>query len=53
MDFDHVGEKTFNISQARWVAGRRKLEKEVANCEVVCSNCHRERTHKRSISSLG
>ena len=46
MDFDHLRDKKFTIGQ-----GRRKnlevLRQEIAKCEVVCSNCHRERTFKR------
>lgn len=49
MDFDHVrGEKSFNISVA---AQKRfnivKIVEEIAKCDVVCSNCHRERTFNR------
>ena len=51
MDFDHrPGEiKDFAIST---VSGRRaspelvsKVEKEISKCDLVCSNCHRLRTH--------
>jgi hypothetical protein len=47
MDFDHVrGEKFGSVN---WlVAQRYRLEviqEEIDKCEVVCSNCHRERTH--------
>lgn len=47
MDFDHVrGEKKFNLSQsgARSVKG---VLAELKKCELVCANCHRERTYKR------
>lgn len=48
MDFDHVrGEKEFNIS--RGISYGYKLERilaEIEKCELVCSNCHRVRTHK-------
>ncbi len=45
MDFDHVrGEKVSGISQMQnWP--HFKLKEEIAKCEVVCSNCHRIRTH--------
>jgi len=23
------------------------IDAEIAKCDIVCSNCHRERTHKR------
>lgn len=48
MQFDHVrGVKLFNISQ---VCGRQPLDviaAEIAKCDVVCANCHFERTHQR------
>lgn len=47
MDFDHVrGTKKFTIGvlrQKKFAALRREVKK----CDVVCANCHRERTHKR------
>lgn len=47
MDFDHVrGEKVVNL--ARMIADGYSLEAiqdEIAKCDLVCSNCHRERTH--------
>jgi len=48
MDFDHrPGEtKEFTIGQSPNIAWDRIL-KEVAKCDVVCSNCHRERTYQR------
>lgn len=50
MDFDHVrGDKKFNLSQA--TSHRRALkavEDEIDKCDVVCSNCHRERTFTRT-----
>lgn len=50
MDFDHDGtKKNFNIStfqnQVRSKADILKLKREIKKCAVVCSNCHRERTH--------
>lgn len=49
MDLDHVGD----AQKVTEVSGmlRFKLEdlqQEIAKCEAVCSNCHRERTYKRS-----
>jgi hypothetical protein len=46
MDFDHRGDKLFEISDAigREVSLDRFLA-EIAKCDVVCSNCHRERHH--------
>lgn len=63
MDFDHVrGEKEFLISQVsdkrrllgdlRDIKGsasvsQERLLKEIEKCDLVCSNCHRIRTHNR------
>jgi len=50
MDYDHVrGEKLTNVARlARGKAGKQKLLDEIGKCELVCSNCHRSRTHNRS-----
>lgn len=54
MDFDHLGDeqKLYNISTMR---RRRmafhKIEAEIKKCEVVCANCHRERSNKRNPST--
>lgn len=48
MQFDHVGDKAFTIGTAigRGVAVDRVFA-EIEKCEVVCANCHAERTHRR------
>ncbi|KKL50104.1 hypothetical protein LCGC14_2308860 [marine sediment metagenome] len=48
MDFDHVrGKKKFNLSRAyRKVSSIRRTSEEASKCEVVCANCHRDRTQK-------
>lgn len=48
MDFDHLDskEKEFQVSLMRYHS-EAKILAEVAKCEVVCANCHRERTHVR------
>ncbi len=47
MDFDHLPthKKSFNISSHWRTAPLKTLQQEMAKCEVVCSNCHRIRTH--------
>jgi hypothetical protein len=53
MDFDHItGKKLFNISQYQSKTHTLEMiKKEVSKCEVVCSNCHRERTYRRMAES--
>jgi hypothetical protein len=49
MDFDHLdgrdkdGLVSFFCNTGRIAAAKREIKK----CEVVCSNCHRKRTHTR------
>ena len=44
LEFDHLGDKRFNVS--RGLTDRRwdDVLEEIARCEVVCANCHRRRT---------
>lgn len=52
LDFDHLRDKAFEVGQGvRW--SMRKLLAEIAKCELVCANCHRDRTHQRRTSALG
>lgn len=49
MDFDHLGleDKIYNISQMVGAKGMKSILKEIDKCEIVCANCHRQRTHDR------
>lgn len=49
MDFDHVkGVKDKAISQlVKNSVSIEKLQAEIEKCEIVCSNCHRIRTHSK------
>lgn len=49
MEFDHLdaGTKEFNVSAGVTRASYERLLAEIAKCEVVCANCHAERTHQR------
>lgn len=51
MDFDHVrGKKKFNLSVAASKSTSLKVvQEEIDKCDVVCANCHRERTFNRKI----
>jgi hypothetical protein len=55
MHFDHVrGEKDFTIScHKNRSLSPRKLEAEIAKCDVVCANCHAERTYYRILEKAG
>lgn len=47
MDFDHLDpkQKEFGVASMINCGSLDLIRKEIAKCEVVCSNCHRERTH--------
>ena len=48
MDFDHVrGKKHKNVMELIPTLSKKKIDQEIAKCEIVCSNCHRIRTHLR------
>ena len=47
MDFDHVKDKKINGVGRMLQYGFSTLKKEIAKCEIVCANCHRERTQNR------
>lgn len=49
MDLDHVrGTKVANVGSMPH-SSEKDFWAEVDKCDVVCSNCHRERTHQRRI----
>ena len=50
MDFDHLRDKDMPVSRLVKFGSITRLKREIAKCEVVCANCHRERTHQRKIS---
>jgi hypothetical protein len=51
MQFDHVrGEKLFNISSYPGQSLSR-VKAEIEKCEVVCANCHSDRTYRRYIAN--
>lgn len=50
MDFDHVrGKKHANVMELIPTLSKKKIDEEIAKCEIVCSNCHRARTHSRKL----
>jgi hypothetical protein len=51
MQFDHVrGTKKYNVSLTLCHSKKSILE-EVAKCDLVCANCHAERTYQRILES--
>ena len=52
LDFDHVRDKKVaNIGQMLNYFSIQDIMNEVAKCDIVCSNCHRERTWQRKNNS--
>lgn len=51
MDFDHRDGrlKKFALNSVDRVT-KRAILREIEKCDVVCANCHRERTHRRRLS---
>lgn len=51
MDLDHRDPaiKSFTVSQSKTIKVSRILT-EIQKCDVVCANCHRERTHTQEIA---
>ena len=47
MDFDHLRDKSGTISNITKANNLRALKVEIEKCEIVCANCHRDRTYKR------
>ena len=55
MEFDHLDAdaKHFNVSAGVTSVSHERLLAEIAKCEVVCANCHAERTHQRKQTRKG
>lgn len=53
MDLDHVrGDKVCNVSlMVSMGFSDEEIETEIAKCDAVCSNCHRERTYQRKLAA--
>ncbi len=49
LEFDHVrGIKQFDITRAVSIrVTMKRLLEEISKCDLVCANCHRERTFSR------
>ena len=52
MDFDHLEDKVFTIARYyEYTLDLEKIKKEIEKCDVVCANCHRNRTHFRKLKN--
>jgi hypothetical protein len=47
LEFDHLGDKSFNIAKGIRDHSWQSVLDEIRKCEVVCANCHRRRTALR------
>ena len=47
MQFDHLRDKSFSIASEGWAKSIDDIKEEVEKCEVVCANCHAQRTYER------
>lgn len=48
LEFDHLRDKEYGISQMISFASINSILEEIDKCEVVCANCHKRRTAKRA-----
>lgn len=53
MDFDHrePDAKKYTVTRMIGRAGTARILAEVAKCDIVCTNCHRVRTHDRRMAA--
>lgn len=48
MDYDHLSNKEYDIGKmSSHGFSIKRVQEEIDKCELVCSNCHRERTFSR------
>lgn len=50
LDFDHIDSNNKEFIISKFVTGGyswKRIEKEIAKCEIRCANCHRRRTAKQ------
>jgi hypothetical protein len=49
MHYDHIYDKNGSVSDlSRASSSLDRIQKEIDNCELVCANCHAERTFSRA-----
>jgi hypothetical protein len=47
-EFDHLGDKKYDIATMKYKFSWLATLKEIEKCDIVCANCHRIRTFTRS-----
>jgi hypothetical protein len=47
LEFDHLGDKAFDIGHALPYRSWQSILAEIEKCQVVCRNCHRRRESRR------
>jgi predicted Zn-ribbon and HTH transcriptional regulator len=54
MQFDHRDPRTKKfILSGTWMSSEARILKEAAKCDIVCPNCHRDRTLRRRQATAG
>ncbi len=52
MQYDHLRDKEWNVGRLVAIgATQKKIDSEIAKCELVCVLCHGDRTHNRRFDS--
>ena len=55
MEFDHVHGRTqkgdVTIARVVCTGSIERVKREMAKCQLVCSNCHKVRTHERALAA--
>lgn len=50
LQFDHVrGKKKIGLGETHGQPSRKRIDEEIAKCDVVCANCHFVREYKRML----
>ena len=50
LEFDHIRDKDFTIGKQGREKDIETLKNEIAKCEIVCANCHKNRTFTRALT---
>jgi hypothetical protein len=53
MQYDHISDNKevniANVASRAW--SKERIRSEIDKCDLVCANCHAERTHQRRLST--